>query len=96
MSAENFSHGGLPHNKNGSCSSCRIGVTGAASHAFRASAAEKSLNGSDLGDDAVSAAAEKVSEGQEMLSDLSASANYRTHLCGVMAKRAIEQAASRS
>ena len=88
--------GALISKSNGSCSSCRIGVTGAASHAFRASAAEKSLNGSDLGDDAVSAAAEKVSEGQEMLSDLSASANYRTHLCGVMAKRAIEQEASRS
>jgi len=31
-----------------------------------------------------------------MLSDLSASANYRTHLCGVMAKRAIVEAASRA
>ncbi len=80
--------GVLVSKSNGSCSSCR--------HAFRASTAEESLNGCDLGDDAVSAAAEKVAEGQEMLSDLSASANYRTHLCGVMAKRAIAQAASRA
>jgi len=88
--------GALVSKSNGSCSSCRIGVTGAADHAFRASAAEEALNGSDLGDDAVEAAAAKVAEGQEMLSDLSASANYRTHLCGVMAKRAIVEAASRA
>ena len=87
--------GALVSKSNGSCSSCRIGVTGAADHAFRASVAEETLQGSDLGDDAVAASAAKVSDGQEMLSDLSASANYRTHLCGVMAKRAIVEAASR-
>ena len=81
---------------NGSCSSCSIGVTGAASHAFRASAAEDVLTGSDLGEDAITAATAKVAEGKEMLSDLSASANYRIHLCSVMAKRAIAEAASRA
>ena len=49
-----------------------------------------------LGDDAVAESAAKVSDGQEMLSDLSASANYRTHLCGVIGKRAIVEAASRA
>lgn len=88
--------GALVSKSNGSCSSCRIGVTGAADHAFRASVAEEILQGSDLGDDAVAASAAKVADGQEMLSDLSASANYRTHLCGVMAKRAIVEAASRA
>jgi carbon-monoxide dehydrogenase medium subunit len=88
--------GALVSKSNGSCSSCRIGVTGAADHAFRASVAEETLQGSDLGDDAVAASAGKVADGQEMLSDLSASANYRTHLCGVMAKRAIVEAASRA
>lgn len=78
-----------------SCESCRIGVTGAAAHAFRASAAEEALSGSDLGDEAVSAAASKVADGQEMLNDLAASEDYRTHLCGVMAKRAISKATSR-
>ena len=81
---------------NGSCSSCRIGVTGAADHAFRASAAEDALNGSDLGDNAIASAAAKTADGQEMLSDLSASANYRAHLCGVMLKRAISNAVSRA
>lgn len=88
--------GALVSKSNGSCSSCRIGVTGAADHAFRASVAEETLQGSDLGEDAVAASAAKVADGQEMLSDLSASANYRTHLCGVMAKRAILEAASRA
>ena len=45
--------GVLVSKSNGSCSSCRIGVTGAAAHAFRASVAEEILQGSDLGDDAV-------------------------------------------
>lgn len=81
---------------NGSCSSCTIGVTGAASHAFRASTAEDLLTGSDLGEDAITTAAAKVAEDKEMLSDLSASANYRIHLCSVMAKRAIVEAASRA
>ena len=88
--------GALVSKSDGSCSSCRIGVTGAADHAFRASAAEEILQGSDLGDDAVAASAAKVSDGQEMLSDLSASADYRTHLCSVMARRAIAEAVSRA
>ena len=88
--------GALVSKSDGSCSSCRIGVTGAADHAFRASVAEENLQGSDLGDDAVAASAAKVSDGQEMLSDLSASADYRTHLCSVMARRAIAEAVSRA
>ena len=79
---------------NGSCSSCSIGVTGAADHAFRAKAAEDILVGSDLGPDAIDSAATKVSDGQEMMSDLVASANYRAHLCGVIAKKALNQAMS--
>ena len=80
---------------NGSCTSCRIGVTGAADHAYRASVAEDALTGSDLGDDAIAVAAVKATDGQDMLNDLAASADYRTHLCGVMLKRAVSKAASR-
>jgi len=79
---------------NGSCSSCSIGVTGAADHAFRASAAEDVLTGSDLSDSVLKDAAAKVADGQEMLSDLVASANYRSHLCGVIAKKALNKAIS--
>ena len=79
----------------GSCTSCRIGITGAADHAYRASVAEDALTGSDLGDDVIAVAAVKATDGQDMLNDLSASADYRTHLCGVMLKRAVSMAASR-
>ena len=41
-----------------------------------------------------SSAAAKISDGQEMMSDLVASANYRAHLCGVIAKKALNQAMS--
>ncbi|MFQ5918133.1 MAG: FAD binding domain-containing protein, partial [Candidatus Binatia bacterium] len=81
---------------NGSCSSCRIGVTGAADHAFRAEAAERALVGSDLGPASIDGASRKVSEGQEMLSDLAASAEYRAHLCAVMAAKAVAQATERA
>lgn len=79
-----------------SCESCRIGVTGAADHAYRATTAEEALTGSDLSDDAIAAAAAKVADGAEMLSDLFASADYRAHLCGVIARRAITEAATRT
>ena len=79
-----------------SCESCRIGVTGAADHAYRATTAEEALTGSDLSDDAIAAAAAKVADGAEMLSDLFASADYRAHLCGVIARRAITEAAART
>ena len=79
---------------NGSCSSCSIGVTGAADHAFRAKEAEDILVGSNLGPDAIDSAAANISDGQEMMSDLVASANYRAHLCGVIAKKALNQAMS--
>ena len=79
----------------GSCTSCRIGVTGASDHAFRASAAEDVLTGSDLGDDVIADAAAKAADGQDMLSDLVASADYRNHLCSVILKRAVSNATER-
>ncbi len=79
----------------GICEAASIGVTGAADHAYRASGAESALAGSDLGDDAVSEAASKAADGQEMLSDLAASAEYRAHLCAVITQRAVNLAKSR-
>ncbi len=78
----------------GTCESATVGVTGAADHAFRAGGAESALAGSDLSD--LSTAASQVADGQEMMSDLAASAVYRAHLCGVILKRAVAQAASRA
>ena len=63
----------------------RVGVTGAGPCAFRAHAIEEALNNdfSPAALDGVSVASERFN------SDLHASAEYRAHLVGVMAKRAV-------
>lgn len=64
----------------------RVAVTGASSHAHRAGAYEAALNGA-LTPDAI----DGISIDPQMLnSDLHASAEYRAHLVGVMAKRAVQ------
>jgi len=70
----------------------RIGVTGLASRAFRALAAERLL---EAGANAKEAA-KLVGEGEDANSDLYASAEYRHHLAQVHAARAIQTALSRA
>lgn len=70
----------------------RIGVTGMAPRAFRATEAEKILESS--GDIAKAAAA--VAQGQEANADLYASADYRRHLARIWAERALTIALSRA
>ena len=70
----------------------RIGVTGTGPRAFRARAAEKLLeSGAEI-----AAAAAIVAEGQEVNTDLYASAGYRRHLTRVWAARALTVAVSRA
>ncbi|HEY2018569.1 MAG TPA: xanthine dehydrogenase family protein subunit M [Bryobacteraceae bacterium] len=76
----------------GKITMARIGVTGMGSHAFRALAAEKVLEG---GGSAADAAA-LVGEGEIPNSDLYASADYRLHLARVHAARALAVAISRA
>jgi carbon-monoxide dehydrogenase medium subunit len=78
--------------KNGNkISFARIGVTGMAPHAFRATEAERLLeSGADI-----AAAAAAVPQGQEANADLYASADYRRHLARVWAARALTVAISR-
>jgi len=66
----------------------RVGVTGAgASGAFRWTAAEDALNK----DFSVKAIASLAVDPEICIADLHAPADYRAHLVGVMAKRALEQ-----
>jgi carbon-monoxide dehydrogenase medium subunit len=69
----------------------RIGVTGAAPVAFRASGAETALAGKTLTPDVITDAATKANDGRELLSDIHASAVYRAHLVNVMTKRVLEK-----
>ncbi|MFC4452555.1 xanthine dehydrogenase family protein subunit M [Deinococcus sonorensis] len=69
----------------------RLGLTGAGPNAVRLSAAEAAL-GSDLSPENVQRATEQAISPDELLGDRFASADYRAHLVGVIARRAIERA----
>lgn len=76
----------------GACQEARIGLTGAGSHATRASSVEQELTGKQLDANSIAQACQSIADGLDMMSDSYASAEYRAHLARVMARRAIEQA----
>lgn len=76
----------------GQCTGARIGITGAATHAFRAEEAEMRLVGKQLNASVVDDAVAGIADPRDMLSDIGASSEYRAHLCSVMAKRAVSAA----
>lgn len=78
----------------GTCRSARVAVTGASPKAWRATSVEDALAGQPLNDETIAAAVSGMAEGKDMMSDVSASAEYRAHLCEVMAKKALHQAAA--
>ena len=81
---------------NGTVERAAIGVTGAAAGPFRATAAERALVGTRGDASAIAAAAGKAADGATMLSDLTASSEFRQQLLIVHARRALERAAERA
>ena len=73
----------------------RIGITGAGDVAYRATAVEAALAGSDWSADAIRAAAAHATDGQMVASDIHADRTYRTAMAAVYTRRAIEMANSR-
>ena len=73
----------------------RIGVTGLSNRAFRATAAEKALEGKTGSAAEIQAAAALVAQGIEANSDLHASADYRKHLAVIYAAKALTAALGR-
>jgi aerobic carbon-monoxide dehydrogenase medium subunit len=71
-------------------SGVRVAVTGAGPCVFRVPAMEKALSAKF----AAESVANITVSADEMSSDMHASAEYRAHLVGVMAKRAVQQAIS--
>ena len=69
-----------------------IGVTGVGDVAYRASAAEKALIGSDGSEAAIAAAAALATDGQTVASDIHADRTYRAQMAVVYVRRAIEGA----
>lgn len=69
----------------------RVGITGAGDVAFRAEEVERILLGNRPTEEIIQEAANRAADGQEMGSDLYASAEYRRHLCQVYTKRALNK-----
>jgi carbon-monoxide dehydrogenase medium subunit len=77
----------------GNCQSARIGITGAGSHATRATGTEQALAGKPLDAQSVAAACATAADGVDLMGDAYASSDFRAHLVRVLAQRAILQAA---
>ena len=73
----------------------RVGVTGVAAKAYRATAVEQALKG-DRSAAAIAIAASHAADGVEPLGDIHASPEFRAHLAQVNTRRAIEQALARA
>jgi carbon-monoxide dehydrogenase medium subunit len=82
--------------EDGACQEARVAITGAGSHAARAAAVEQALTGKPLDAATLAAATASAAQGLELMSDSYASADYRAHLAGVLARRALATAADRA
>jgi carbon-monoxide dehydrogenase medium subunit len=78
------------------CQAARLGITGVAAKAFRATAVEQALEGKAMDEATIATASEHASDGVEPLSDLHASGEYRLALARVYTKRALLRALTRA
>jgi carbon-monoxide dehydrogenase medium subunit len=83
------------HRSGGKVAFVRAGITGLAGKAFRATAVEKSLDGTAGSAADIQKAAAVVADGVDANSDLHASAAYRRQMAKVYTARALTQALSR-
>jgi len=76
------------------CTRARLVAAGVGGRPVRLRAAEQMLENAGLGAEAIAAACRKAAESVEPTSDPAASADFRRHLTGVLAERALERAAN--
>ena len=83
---------------NGTCSAARVALGGLLPNARRAGSVERALVGKALNEDAIAAAADQVAAdlGNDVAGDIYASAEYRSAMAPVFAKRALAAAAARA
>jgi aerobic carbon-monoxide dehydrogenase medium subunit len=86
----------LTVDKNGVCTKASVGVTGAGTKAVRAKGVEAGLQGKTLDAATIEAAAQKAADGVDVQADLQGSVEYKSHLCRVFARRALEAALKRA
>lgn len=80
----------------GTVSQARLAVTGAGPGAFRLRNLEDALGGRTLHEDALQEVTQNVVNPDELLGDHFASAEYRAHLVGVLARKALVRAAAQA
>jgi carbon-monoxide dehydrogenase medium subunit len=86
----------LSMSDDGTCSDAAVAITGAASKPFRLEGVENALKGTRLESNDLKGALSSIDSTEaDWMSDLFGSANYRKHLTGVVAGRALEAARSR-
>jgi len=79
----------------GVCTAARVAIGAVAPTALLVEAAGQALVGSKLEDDAIDRAVTAVRAAASPISDKRGSAQYRTHVVGVLVKRAIQRAQAR-
>jgi carbon-monoxide dehydrogenase medium subunit len=79
--------------ENGHIAEAAVGLTNMGSVPIRARGVESALVGGAASAEAIGAAAAHASEGTNPTSDVSASAEYRAHMAGVLTRRALVAAA---
>ncbi len=80
----------------GKCAAVRVGITGTAETARRASATEAALTGAALDEATIGAAAERATEELEPLDDIHAPADYRLRVTKGLTRRALLAATERA
>lgn len=81
-------------NSDGTCAEARVGITGAGTHAARATAVEQALAGRALDDATLTSVSAHAADGLDLMSDTYASDEFRGHLARVLTRRALAAAAS--
>lgn len=85
----------IGRSSDGTCASARIGVTGVATAAFRASTVEDRLVGHQLTAETIDAACRHAVDGCDVQGDLATPAEQKAELCRVMVGRAVTLATKR-
>jgi carbon-monoxide dehydrogenase medium subunit len=78
------------------CTEVRLAAIGVGPAPVRGRAAEAALRGQAMSPDAVSGAAQALSQAIDPASDVQATAAYRRHVTAVLARRALDEAAARA
>ena len=82
----------LKTGQNQTCDDLCIGVTGVTDKPYRAEEVEKRLQGKKLEPKIIEEAAAAITHGVDVIENIHASKNYRSHLASVYASRAIQAA----